>query len=194
MRTEKKKIYELEGFRSFEELYFSWWLEDCIVSGLISSYFYEKEIFELAPKFTYQYKQHLKTKTNIKEGALLRAKSYTPDFKIHFTDAAIGLLTNGADLRSHFYSENHIARIDVKGHYDPNDEHRRFRIMQSWLYSAKRVYVQMVKIVNNKKAKNCFFEKTFTPERYFTTDLSGRKRKLNYRARTVQEFILKIGR
>ena len=71
-------------YRSKEELYFSWWLDELQSAGFIKSWSYELETFTLAKAKSYTWLKHLKTKTNTVAGELLKAHRYTPDFRIEW--------------------------------------------------------------------------------------------------------------
>ena len=160
----------MSPYKNNEELFFSYYLDEMKELGLIESYKYEPETFELSPEVTFDYIKNtqLKTKIKIEEKtkALLHKHCYTPDFKI-----LPGL--KGTDLN--IFSENYstfpifimkledesgcfLTYIDIKGqHAGKLSTAVTFPLNQKWMFSKHEIYVQKIKPFD-------LFKQTFTPK------------------------------
>jgi hypothetical protein len=182
----------LDNADSKEEVYFSWWLDELQAAGFIRAWGYQSYSFNLSDRVQYQVKKPLKTKVRVDDKLLLHPHTYTPDFFIDWDESARGLFYNNlgdmVDIKScAIIAQDNFSRIDVKPkQWGNNSFMEAFRLNQKWTFDRHGVYVQPVVVVGQKTS---LFETTFTPRRYFTTDKSGRPRKLNYKARTLAEFV-----
>lgn len=122
-------------YKSKEELYFSWYLDELKEQGLISGYEYEIEPYVLFESFTY-YDQQFKKKINIREHI------YTPDFIIY-------------NNKTTWLSDH----IETKGSFDKHNMIRLFSINQKWMMQKYGIYVQ--KIIPSKLFKSTFTPKRY---------------------------------
>lgn len=183
MRERDKNVLDTGLYKSKEELYFSWWLDELKSKGYIKKYEYECESLELAPPLQNSYTEELKTKTKEKSETLIREHIYTPDFKIFWTEKAKGVFWDSG--RQNIWpfrqvGEDLTSYVEVKGGFDSGNMTRLFIVNQKWLYSKLGIFVNLVKITNKKGG---FFDKTFTPKRFMTTDLTNKPRKINHNPR-----------
>ena len=205
--AKKEKDYE-----SNEELWISYYLDELLTAGFILEWKYQPQAYQLFDGFKYPWVEKLSTKTKFKNATLLQGHEYTPDFLIKWSPAANDLFFNtiddGINLReSNFIAHcgNNLSIIDVKPQFDMQNMTRLFTINQKWMMDKFGLYVQKIipvketkqyhKIGNkNKKVYSHstwsgIFPKTFTPERYFLTDVSMKPRKINYKAIGLNEYL-----
>lgn len=183
-----------EGFDSYEELYFSWYLCELIDNGFIDCYRYQPKTYELSGNKSYKTIKPLKTKLKEEEHTILQPHSYTPDYAIYWRPEAIGVFCKGLsesvtyDQKDAFFWVNmrvsgNYSLIDVKPMFDMQNMTRQFIINQKWLYDKHNIYCQKV-------IPEHLFKKTFTPERFLKTNKSGKDRKLDFKPRSLREYLL----
>ena len=197
-----------ESFRSNEEIYFWWWLEDVVKHGIILSYQYEPEALILVPEATILQEKMSKTKapkpflTTLK---ITQQQTYTYDFKVIWNPAYQDVLFTRIDrilkmTTCFFYAketeEGLASFVDVKGGFSPasSSSDIRFTLKQAMTYRLYKIYVQKVIVVASYKHKlerryRGLFVETFIPERYLFTDKSGLNRKINFQFKTTQEWL-----
>lgn len=165
-------------FKSTEETYFSYYLEELQAAGYIKEWSYEPETFELFSGFKHQYVKQLKTKKKVVEQSILKNHVYTPDFYVIWTEKAKGvwydpLLNNSSKIASPFVSSQFVSYngatydasyIEVKPSFDQNNMTRAFMINQKWLFYKLQIYCQLVKPFANGSDQGLFWE-TFTPDK-----------------------------
>lgn len=144
------------NYRSKEEDYFSWWLDDLAEKGFIKSALYEPHQYLLSDKVP----------------GLLRKHVYTPDWIIEFTTVP--------DFMKQFHIVNKMWVVDIKGSFNGarNTSAITFPLNQKWMYQRYGIYVD--KIIPKE-----LFENTFTPKRYLKTDGGDRERKINWKIKTL---------
>ena len=187
-------------YRSKEELYFSWWLDELVEAGYVESYEYEPYSIELIKLVKYRWEKKLKTKSKEMESTLLQGLSYTPDFEIRWSEECfynsncpkILWFNSGKTMKSGIYAKHSkdncgdifaVSLVDVKGEFDRNKSNSTFSIIQKVVYdSTNGVYIE--KVVPKK-----LFANTFTPKRYLVTDKSGKARKIKWKVKTLGEYI-----
>ncbi len=172
------------NFDSDEEMYFYWWLEELQEAGYIDSIEHHPMPYKLSDPVIGEYEKQLKTKVKEETEELIKGHIYTPDFKIVWSEKAeglfyehIGSLNRKKEKNSLKYLiSTHGSRtiIEVKPLFDQNNMTRLFKINQKWTYEKHAVFVNM--IVPEK-----WFNKTFTPNRFLTTNKSGKARKIKYK-------------
>ena len=186
MRTEQ----EIE-FDSDEEKYMYWWLKELQDLGYISKIVHQPKPFDLSEPIWVDYYQQMKTKGKYVPEEILKGHIYTPDYYIewnsHIDKFNIVTTDMVSDLRKkksaslqfilsqinedtkHYYSY-----IEVKPSYDMNNMTRLAKINQKWVWEKYGIFVNIV--IPEKH-----FNKTFTPERFITTNKSGKLRKIKYK-------------
>jgi hypothetical protein len=212
---------EHEFYRSDEEIYMSWWLDELIEAGYVKSYSYESRKLILMKEVKVPWLEAKKNIAKERLHHLFSETTYTPDFEIIWEDKAVGVFINGAwpiKRRSYFMGatfnvDGIDCLIDVKGDHAMgasrgNFSQFSFPYKQKMAYHNLGLYVQ--KIVPIK-----LFRETFIPQRYFMTDGGKQPRKLTsltnpkskgkkkvgakpsktrtYTARTLTEFINEVG-
>ncbi|HPS30187.1 MAG TPA: hypothetical protein PLZ43_08025 [bacterium] len=178
-----KKKQRTDQFKSDEELYFSWWLDELKEKGIVFRWYYENKEFILADKAFFDSK------------TLLQEHGYTPDFTICWTPdyrpARIPIkLSDRLAL---------VSLVDVKGGYSNNFNDMRFPLNQKWMYQKFGLYVNKIIPVsgfriNSKKEKvlkKCLFSETFTPKKYMLTP-TGKERTIHWKVRTIDQFLEEI--
>ena len=176
-----------DSFKSKEELYFSWWLDEAEGKGYIAHWDYEVHSFDLSDKVTNTYTKQLKTKMKIVTETILQPHIYTPDFIIEWTDKAKGVFF-GVEKQNGYHfklEDDYVSYVETKGSFDSNNMTRLFSLNQKWVYQKHGVYINLAKISNKK---NSFFDKTFTPKRFLLTDKSGKPRALKYEPKTLESM------
>lgn len=178
---------------SKEEVYFSWWLDELLSAGFIESWGYHSETFALSDRVQYQVRRQLKTKIRVDDMLLLHPHTYTPDFVVRWEKKADGVFYNnvesGKDLREcPIVAQAGTSHIDIKPKaWGRGDSFMAlFSVRQKWVYDKHGVFIQPVVVTGKAGA---LFERTFVPERFLTTDISGAKRKINFKTLSLQEFI-----
>lgn len=181
-----KKKQRTDQFKSDEELYFSWWLDELKEKSIVRDWEYEDRDFYLSPKMT-----------AITEYGTYRLQEhkYTPDFQINWSidrfelyKLKLGILIS---LPLCDYSI-----VDVKGGYSDNFNDMRFTLNQKWVMQKYGLYVNKIVPVsgfriNSKKEKvlkKCLFSETFTPKKYLLTP-TGKARTIHWKVRSVEEFL-----
>lgn len=174
-----KKKQRTDQFKSDEELYFSWWLDELKEKGIVLEWQYEHFTFPLFDK-VYDGKK-----------TLLAEHNYTPDFFVQFGKNYNTKFGFKALLEPSF-----SALVDVKGGYSNNFNDMRFPLNQKWMYQKFGLYVNKIIPVsgfriNSKKEKvlkKCLFSETFTPKKYLLTP-TGKERTIHWKVRSVEEFL-----
>ena len=179
----KEKVgysYKGKDYRSKEEIYFSWYLDD--IKDKIDIYGYELYSMEVIPKKKANFFN--KDNSPVKECFFLNKLSYTPDFIIEWNRDSI-LDGKGLKYLWHNYSigrfsnkkniyydvTSYTSYIEIKGGHS---KHNRdlFPVEQKIIYDKLGIYVQ--KIV----PKEFFKAINYYPERYLWTDAGVKKRKI----------------
>ena len=191
----KKKPYLYDGIEhaSKEEIYFRWYLDDLKDAGIVTSFEYQPGAWVLSEGAKVVQLVKLKTKTKTVERPLFQAKTYMPDFFIFFNGAHPAIMAFYEDLEKYnltrkpadipFLGGRFCCSVDIKPNYERDSARSRaFSLIQAWVFHLYNIYVQP--IVYQK-----LFEKTFTPARFLLTDRTGKARKINFKVRSLQEFI-----
>ena len=181
-----------EKFRSKEEIYFSWWLDELIKEGVINSYKYEPHSFLLIEEHGYNWIDNTKKKPKEKSSTLLNSHSYTPDFLISWNGFHKKLMWDlyHPDMslttkinKGKIVSQKNRSWIDVKGSYNKHGGDRIFPIHQKMMFEKKKLYI-------NKIEPKKLFSRTFTPKKYIVTDGGGQLRKIDdWEPIPVKEFL-----
>jgi len=184
----EKKGYSYVGkvYRSKEEIYFSWYLDDM---GKYTEFaIYEPHSLEVLPKKTVN---RFTKNSKLKQCSLLQNFSYTPDFVVRWNteeaycekEAKLKYLWSQTSDRNFnpkkdlYYNiiDNgdieYLSYIDVKGGYSSYNP-AIFSLKQKIIYDKLNIYVQKIEPKEFFKAINYY------PERYLWTDSGRQKRKL----------------
>lgn len=192
------------------EMYFEWWLDDLKEEGFITEYIREPQTFILKPEVEVSYPKGKKI-LKIAKQAILNPITYTPDYKVAFTQKGVnilflvisemGSLSEKYNRNLHFLSvENlrslkdnvYILYFDVKA---PSkairfssglSSAREFPIKQRLMYDLKGVFVNKVVPIGSSTS---LFEKTFYPKRYFQTDKERGLRKGMENKKNIKDFL-----
>lgn len=196
----KEKITE-DGyeFDSNEELYFYWWVKELIEAGFIEKYVPHPTVYNLSEELKLPYHKPMK-RVAAKEmwKTIINGHEYTPDAGIVWNDNAVGIFTYNLDQSPYMHLESNVptsrdyfdkivskrnkAIIEVKPAFDQNNMTRLAIINQKWVLDK---YNKFVNIIVPQK----LFNETFTPKRYLLTNLSGKKREIKFKVRTLEEFV-----
>lgn len=198
MATEKNKT----------ELYFEWWLEELKEKGLVISYEREPQTFVIADPIPIYYNQNKKTKSFVKQFEIHPILTYTPDYKVVFSEKMLNKLIGIINKREQtifekdfsevgsvyqntmFYTEynswikeqgNLVLYFDVKPPSIATQKSGRVSSSRDFKYVSRMMYDKHDIIVNKVVpigTSTCLFSKTFLPKRYKFTDVSGALRKL----------------
>jgi len=168
----------MNTFDSFEEKYFTYWLEEARQMELIDSWErwdQEKHIEMFPPNEEYK----------------MRKASYTPDFKVVFNKKAEGLLYNlPKKSKGYFFYVNDDLEciIDVKGAYKSSKHISSitFPLVQKIIFHTQGIYIQKVIPLGVGN----LFDKTWTPSKYLLTDKTNQIRKIKQnKVQTLKQFI-----
>lgn len=180
---------DLQGYKSTEERYFSYWLDELVEAGFIEGYKYEETTWNLSHSERYTREKHLKTKIKEETRSLIGAHLYGCDFTITFTDKAyyyffeyihsIKLVQN---IHVPFFICPYSAHpditeayIEVKPAFDQNNMTMYFKLSQKWVFKEYGDFVNL--IVPIAQTTNCLFAKTFTPKKVILEEVYKRTHK-----------------
>lgn len=192
------------------EMYFEWWLDDLKEEGFITEYVREPQTFILKPEVEVSYPKGKKI-LKIAKQAILNPITYTPDYKVAFTQKGVnilflvisemGSLSEKYNRNLHFlFVENlrslkdnvYVLYFDVKApakavrFSSGLGSTREFPIKQRLMYDLKGIFVNKVVPVGSSTS---LFEKTFYPKRYFQTDKERGLRKGMENKTTIKDFL-----
>lgn len=153
--------------KSREELWFSYWLDDCKSAGIILDWKYEDPTFKLSDNITYMSKNLDQSKSITCDFSITWNKSYKNKIYYNCSD------TEGKGLfivyDTNCKDNSTISYVDVK----PVNEARNsssisFPYKRSWLLQTQGIWVQKVKPFGNtnklrKGDIGALFNETFTP-------------------------------
>lgn len=185
-------------YKSTEEKWFSWYLDELKEYGLIENYTYEEVTFTLAPKQTFKYDKQLKTKVKSVEKILFRPLTYTPDFVINFETKATSIANLPHKFPLFITSNSTLtAYIDIKGGFGNKASDIRFPDKQKMMYHLHRIYVNKIEIEANPGKQSNIFKETFLPKKiieecvYLKDCYWGKKgeSKIKYKYHTIEEWI-----
>jgi len=204
----------VHDFASDEEAYMNWYLLELELEGYIRDVEYQPKSFPICSPAKITHLVYGKRKGIFtKEVTLLQGSEYTADWAWIWTEKAKNIFfathsyLNKKDYpfianKSQIDPLIHFSVIDVKGNFDPNNNIRMFSMNQKIIYDKYGIYVQgivpkpSVKIDDKVspakitvKPKSALFYSTFTPQRYLTTDVSNKPRKILYPVKTLKEFV-----
>jgi len=190
-----------ENFKSDDEWYFSWWLDDLVDSGYVDDWKYESETFDLSEPFKLTYKNKLQSgRTSDKPYSVLQKCTYQPDFKIYWNKKAKGIWYQNMEEEilqkpsesPYFLAQENITRIEIKPNHDFQNKTAQATIKIKWLMQLGtwcQLVIPTPKVSKGKVSpKSALFVSTFVPERYLYTDKSGGLRKINYKFQTLKEW------
>lgn len=126
---------------SIEEWAFYNWVLELYDLGVVKSYQYQPESFNLVEAKAYV---PFYNNPKNKERSLLRSHEYTADFKLAFDKSYGELLSGYFKIDSGMISpeDEIIVWVDVKGTFQRNGGDRAFSINQKLVYDKFGIYVQ----------------------------------------------------
>lgn len=169
-------MFEQE-FASKEEKLFNYYVNEMIEHGYLKEAIYQPESFELAEDATVFAYEKKKNANEIIYLKLARAKSYTADWRLIWTEKAEGIFCwheagiykvgfypyrkARADNFIPFFARGGVSYVDVKGGFvgRSNTSGITFPVIQKWLLT-KDIFIQ--KVVASLDSKG-IFQRTFTP-------------------------------
>lgn len=185
---EEKEMYSYKGllyeYRSKEELYFSWYLDELVERGFVLKYEYELYSFDLFDKQDIDWFELKKTKDVKKSFTLFNPMTYTPDFKITWSSKAIGVFVGSHSVKRTVFHPSIddeiegtvISYVDVKGDVLAHQGSSNYGAF-SFPYKQKLMWLKF-RIYTHKIVPIKLFRDTFTPSRYLLTDGGGTARKV----------------
>lgn len=203
MEKKKKQTEKPEGFDSFEELYFSWYLAELKQAGVITLASYHPETMEICAKRESFWLKRLKTKVIHKPKVFMNNLEYTPDWLIYWNPVLIdkfifypgsqktGFDRNPFEIIPFIVNMDRDGRfysyIDVKGGYSGhgNKSNVIFSIMQKVVFQLKSEYIQSVDPYK-------LFRKTFAPQRFMVTNKKLDPRKAAEGMIGIREYFQKM--
>lgn len=203
------KSYSLNEveYKSIDELYFAYYLEELKNHGYIRDYKYEYHTYVLAGSKSLRYTKQLKTKTKEMREAILKPVTLTSDFTIEWAWKAKGIFFLDANkpiedvksipFRLSIHPNNLVSEIEVKPYNEINTSSSiSFPVKQKWVYAQHGEYIQKI-IPYNPKNEKCLFSLTFYPEaviedlKYKVNSKFGKKgeSKIKGNYRTILEYL-----
>ena len=199
METERNKIEE----------YFEWWCDDMISGGYLKEYIREPQTMNVLSTAIYYRMKYYKRKENAPEEFNLFPKiDYTYDYLLVWTEKAKYIFHETVDENSTFYhnkplfishelDDEIVSYVDVK---PTNSVQRRggkvssaitFPLKNRMIWDNYRIYINKVVPIPMAGTgySSALFIKSFIPKRYYMTDGGGRKRKIKYQFKFIEEFV-----
>ncbi len=179
-------------FLSNEERYFSLYLDELKLKGIVNDYTNDVPSITLTNGFIKEYiKPMKKVDDKVLFQELLPKRVYTPDFIIEwnpdneYTKYFVHTLP---DVISKVFTpfitlSDNKSIVEIKNDFDQNNMTRLFQQNQSWIYDKYNIYINLIKLPS-------LFKKTFTPVRYMLTDKTLQERKLNYKPVLLNDYII----
>ena len=182
---------------SYEEA-FSWWLDELIEIGLVKTYCFECERFNL-------YSSDFKSNQIFK----LNNTVYTPDFKIVWNRVDDYLVSTNILLEkknkiklkvdsqtitfdpnpiflAEYIDGEYVSSIEIKPERDLKGGLNLARIKAKWLLSTQNKYINIIQPIG--KSKERLFRRTFVPDKYRITS-TGKPRKGIEEYRNREEWL-----
>lgn len=146
--------------------------------------------FLLCDPVTNNYAQQLKRGSKAVQQVITKGHSYTPDFKVWFTDKAIGkfIWVDGTSEKwarnlmvAHKADGGWSAYIEVKPDFDRRGSTSKAVNDMKWVYQKYRIFVNLFRPEH-------VFNVTFTPQEYLKTS-KGKVKKLRYKVRSLKQYL-----
>jgi len=184
MKTKKITAFQywkgrarLAGFRSAEELFFSYWLKELENENLVSDIQYEPHSIVLCEKAKYDM---LKIMKNGKEKKVTvsipySGHTYTPDFLFN---------SDSEQVRSLFHipDKGKTIHVDIKGGFSLHADKEAFPIKQSWIFEKYGIWI-------NRVIPDKLFKATFVPEKVRYSPLTDNPLPKYRNAKTLKDWI-----
>ena len=208
-----KPIYKDEryNYKSFIELYFSFYLKELQEAGLVKGWWYESNTFQLSEPVKGNYLKETKKDIKSTEYHLLQEATITADFTILWSHNAVGLFLllpdkpiscKITDIPFHIGSitsgDNLYSYVETKGNNESSTSSSiSFPYKQKWCFQKHGIFIQKVKPFSYKKQSHILFQDTFTPkevirlERYKTDTKWGVKgqSKFKFETRSLENYL-----
>lgn len=167
-------------FKSKEELYFSYYLEELKEAGFIINWYYEKDKFELTPKVELPYKKQLVSKIKKDFEFLLHPSSITADFTIEWDKSAENIfylnpeipVINVKDIPFRVLTDN-ISYVESKQArtFKANTSDISFPYKQKFVYLLHGIFIQKIVPFNLKLKPESLFSLTFVPDKVLKEEI-----------------------
>lgn len=175
----------MRDFDSKEELHFSWYLDELVKLGVVSSYTNDIAPFILNKEYKVNIVIPMKrVPDKVKERIFIREHVYTPDFIVYWNKQVVvhkrlmDIFVIQQDEDGNLYTY-----FEIKGAWDQNNMTRLFTSRtQPWVWDKFNKYVQLLKVPN-------IFKKTFTPRRYLLTDKTSKPRSIKFKTVDLQTYL-----
>lgn len=202
-----------DQYKSSEEIYMAWWLEDAVKHGIVLRWQYEPKGWVLCEQgdiLVTKFKSN-KAKTPYTDTKILiEEQTYTCDFRIVWNPEYEGVFFKRydriiKDQSPYFYALEesddihdlmYVTYIDIKPGFAQASQQSfvRFPVKQAWVYDKYGVYVQKIVTLQSVKYKlgrkySGLFVSTFVPERYLLTDSGNQRRKINFDFKTIDSYV-----
>jgi len=190
----KFDLAKLHNKASKEEVFFDWWLDELIEAHIIMGVKYQPKSFVITEPVKVAMLKQMKTKTTPFFKHLLYSHVYTadwiidwhPDHEQQWTWSHREPTTRYNNPFSAYRRSDGLMRsvIDVKGTFNGknNTSATTFPLNQKAVFDKYNILVQ--RIVPSK-----LFEQTFTPLRYTFTDTGKPGRTIDWKVRTLEEYL-----
>lgn len=204
-----------ETKKNMLEEYTEWYLNELKEAGYIKGYRREPYSFNIIPekKLKRQKIENLKTKVKITEESfnILSRLTYKFDYEIEWDKKSEGIFYNMITdefqrIWTPFFAmkdkeDRIVSLIDVKPPaaakiFGNNTTGYTFPVIQKVLYHMYGIFINKaipIPLVSKGLVKSgnkqALFTTTFTPKRYFLTDGGQQTRKINFRTKTLKDYI-----
>jgi hypothetical protein len=168
---------KLAGYRSAEELFFNYWLNELEQEMLVSDIRYEPCSIVLCEKAKYTI---LKTMKNGKEKTVTvsipySGHTYTPDFLFNSDNEQVRSLFHIPDNGKTIY-------VDVKGGFSLRADKEAFPIKQAWIFDKYGIWI-------NRVIPDKLFKATFVSEKVRCSPLTNKPLPKYRGVKTLKEWM-----
>jgi len=152
---------KLAGFRSGEELWFKYWLDELEQAKLVYDVQYEPEKLVLSEKIIYETFSDMNM---IKQVSIPNSgHTYRPDFVFRTASEKVIDMFHAPDYNGIGYK----VYTDIKGNFSRFADSECFPIKQTWIYQRYNIWV-------NKVIPDELFKKTFVPDKLRCSPKTGK--------------------
>ena len=149
--------------------------------------------FLLCDALINNYAEQLKRGSKSVQQTITKGHTYTPDFVVVFTERAVGKFVWDLESSSrwdrnlfvgHREEGGLLSYVEVKPDFDRNNTTSKAVNDMKWVFQKYQLYINLFKPDHR-------FKLTFCPEEYTYTE-RGKKRKLRFEPRTLQQYLNSI--
>ena len=206
----------MNEFKSKEELYFSYYLEELKESGFIDDWGYEIHKWVLTDKVEMVYLKMMKSKTKADSKFLLHPSSITSDFTVFWNRKAENIFYSNPNIPvkdinkipfvlKHIKPISLISELESKQAYTfkANTSDVSFPYKQKFVYDKLNIFIQKIVPFNLKPKPVSLFYNTFVPKKALEDEVYKQRvkkkdkvihspgdSKFKFTPRTLEQFLI----